>query len=244
MEKENCKFAWQWQILKSELPAPARHLLLTLSIYMSKDGNCWPSMQELATVTGLSFNTVKKYIRLAIKKKVLKAENAGFRGAKSQQMQYFAILNEGDCQPLIPSTERLATTDSLRGGRLSNEGGETVNSFDSKQNNKRTINTFLSDSVEYRLSIKLFDTIKKRNSEHKTPNFQKWAKDINLMIQTDGRKPEKIAAVIAWSQADDFWQNNILSPAKLRKHYDSLFLKMNGTGTKTTKPCRPTRVVL
>ena len=243
MEKENCKFAWQWQILKSELPAPARHLLLTLSIYMSKDGNCWPSMQELATVTGLSFNTVKKYIRLAIKKKVLKAENAGLRGAKSQQMQYFAVLSKTDCQQLIPSIERLSTVDTLHDERLSNDDRETVNSFDTKQV-KNITKTFLSDSIEYRLSIKLFDTIKKRNSEHKTPNFQKWAKDINLMIQTDGRKPEKIAAVIAWSQADDFWQNNILSPAKLRKHYDSLFLKMNGTGTKTTKPCRPTRVVL
>ena len=243
MEKENCKFAWQWQILKSELPAPARHLLLTLSIYMSKDGNCWPSMQELATVTGLSFNTVKKYIRLAIKKKILKAENAGLRGAKSQQMQYFAVLSKTDCQQLIPSIERLSTVDTLHDERLSNDDRETVNSFDTKQV-KNITKTFLSDSIEYRLSIKLFDTIKKRNSEHKTPNFQKWAKDINLMIQTDGRKPEKIAAVIAWSQADDFWQNNILSPAKLRKHYDSLFLKMNGTGTKTTKPCRPTRVVL
>ena len=243
MEKENCKFAWQWQILKSELPAPARHLLLTLSIYMSKDGNCWPSMQELATVTGLSFNTVKKYIRLAIKKKVLKAENAGLRGAKSQQMQYFAVLSKTDCQQLIPSIDRLSTVDTLHDERLSNDDRETVNSFDTKQV-KNITKTFLSDSIEYRLSIKLFDTIKKRNSEHKTPNFQKWAKDINLMIQTDGRKPEKIAAVIAWSQADDFWQNNILSPAKLRKHYDSLFLKMNGTGTKTTKPCRPTRVVL
>ena len=194
-------------------------------------------------MTGLSFNTVKKYIRLAIKKKVLKAENAGLRGAKSQQMQYFAVLSKTDCQQLIPSIERLSTVDTLHDERLSNDDRETVNSFDTKQV-KNITKTFLSDSIEYRLSIKLFDTIKKRNSEHKTPNFQKWAKDINLMIQTDGRKPEKIAAVIAWSQADDFWQNNILSPAKLRKHYDSLFLKMNGTGTKTTKPCRPTRVVL
>ena len=139
MEKENCKFAWQWQILKSELPAPARHLLLTLSIYMSKDGNCWPSMQELATVTGLSFNTVKKYIRLGIKKKLLKAENAGFRGAKSQQMQYFAILSKTDCQMMIPSMGRLSTGDTLSGERLSNEGGETVNSFDTKQNIEQNI---------------------------------------------------------------------------------------------------------
>ena len=156
-------------------------------------------------------------------------------------MQFLPILNKRGVQEVSLSPERGSNGEQRGSAREQRgSGGEP------EHNNNITITSkdYLSDSIEYRLSIKLFDTIKKRNSEHKTPNFQKWAKDINLMIQTDGRKPEKIAAVIAWSQADDFWQNNILSPAKLRKHYDSLFLKMNGTGTKTTKPCRPTRVVL
>jgi hypothetical protein len=45
------------------------------------------------------------------------------------------------------------------------------------------------------------------------------------MIRLDNRAPESIEAVIRWCQADTFWQNNILSGAKLREQYDQLDLK-------------------
>jgi hypothetical protein len=53
---------------------------------------------------------------------------------------------------------------------------------------------------------------------------------MQLMIDTDKRDPGEIGAVIVWCQQDEFWQNNILSVAKLRKQYDHLVLKMNSNG--------------
>jgi hypothetical protein len=61
-------------------------------------------------------------------------------------------------------------------------------------------------------------------------DMQRWAKDIDLMIRRDGREVDDIQNVIEWSQQDDFWQQNILSPAKLREHFDKLYTKLNSAG--------------
>ena len=78
-----------------------------------------------------------------------------------------------------------------------------------------------------RLSEFLFSFIQKRNNGHKPPDLNKWAKEIDRMIKIDGRDPPEIERVIEWCQGDEFWMNNVLSPVKLRKHYDQLKLKMN-----------------
>jgi hypothetical protein len=53
------------------------------------------------------------------------------------------------------------------------------------------------------------------------------------MIRVDKRDPKIIEKLIPWCQQDSFWQNNILSTAKLRAQYDQLLLKMNSTKEKT-----------
>lgn len=82
-----------------------------------------------------------------------------------------------------------------------------------------------------RLSNLLYQKIIDRNPNHKTPNFKTWCKSIRLMIDSDKRNPEEIETVIEWCQDDEFWQNNILSPEKLRKQYDRLFLQMNSNNS-------------
>ena len=82
------------------------------------------------------------------------------------------------------------------------------------------------NSDDFRLASLLFDLIRQRKPDIKPPNLETWAKHISLMIRRDDRTPEAIDAVIRWCQKDDFWQNNILSTAKLRKQFDQLQLKM------------------
>lgn len=52
-----------------------------------------------------------------------------------------------------------------------------------------------------------------------------WFIDLERMHRLDGVPWERIEGAIRYAQADDFWHQNILSPAKLRKHYDRLVLK-------------------
>lgn len=95
-----------------------------------------------------------------------------------------------------------------------------------EERRERMNKTFLSNSDEVRLSELLFEKILSRNPNHKKPNIQTWAKDIDRMIRIDQRTPEDIRRVIEWCQADPFWQCNILSTGKLRKQFDQLHAKM------------------
>lgn len=90
----------------------------------------------------------------------------------------------------------------------------------------KKVKIFPVDSPAYRLSDFLLSLISARNPQFREPNLQEWARHIDLMLRIDGREERTIAVVIEWAQADPFWQNNILSAAKLRKQFDQLFMRM------------------
>lgn len=49
-----------------------------------------------------------------------------------------------------------------------------------------------------------------------------WLNDMRLLVEKNGKEPEKVAAAIQWSQNDHFWFKNIHSPKKLREKYERL----------------------
>lgn len=53
--------------------------------------------------------------------------------------------------------------------------------------------------------------------------------EMERIIRIDGRSESEIAVIIEFSQRDDFWLQNIRSPEKLRKHFDSLKVKHERT---------------
>lgn len=116
--------------------------------------------------------------------------------------------------------------------RASDEQVTTNKNGKNGKNGKNEKNTPSSEAL--RLSDLLLSLIRARK-----PDFVKhgdWAKDLDRMIRLDHRTPEGIEAVLRWSQADPFWQANILSGAKLREKFDQLDLKMKGQndGTRPT----------
>ncbi len=108
--------------------------------------------------------------------------------------------------------------------------------------------TYLESSEEFQLAKLLFDEIRMRKPDFKEQNLQAWARHIDLMMHKDNRKPDRIAQVIRWVQADSGngswqgWQNNILSAKKLREKFDKLELSMeknNGNGSKNRECSEP-----
>lgn len=55
------------------------------------------------------------------------------------------------------------------------------------------------------------------------------------LIDIDGRSPELIERAMRWVDQHDFWRKNILSPEKLRKQFDTIYLeaqkKKGGSGS-------------
>ena len=106
---------------------------------------------------------------------------------------------------------------------------------DTHKRQKTIKDMFDPNSFEIRMAQKLFSFIQERNPGQKKPNIQKWAMHIDRMIRVDGRKVDEIERLIKWSQEDEFWKNNILSTASLRKKYDTLWLKAGLNGKKKVR---------
>lgn len=57
---------------------------------------------------------------------------------------------------------------------------------------------------------------------YRPPNLTAWANDIRVMRQQDRRHPEHILKLWRLAHKDDFWRQNIQSPAALRKQWGRL----------------------
>lgn len=83
-----------------------------------------------------------------------------------------------------------------------------------------------------RLCNHLADKIEANGS--KRPAITKrWQDSARLLIDKDGQTEAEVLRIIDWSQADDFWQANILSMPKLREKFDQLRLRANSERPKT-----------
>lgn len=100
-------------------------------------------------------------------------------------------------------------------------------------------NTFSDDSLQMSLVNKLLFLIRVNNPNFKEPNIQKWAKDFDSIIRIDKRDLTEIERVISWSQQDNFWKSNILSPSKLRDKYDTLYIQMTTKKSPAQKQDKP-----
>lgn len=107
-----------------------------------------------------------------------------------------------------------------------------------KKGKKDKNNNIRQNSDEFRLSELLLNLIIERKPDFKKPNCEQWAKHVDRMLRIDKRTPAAIEAVIRWCQGDNGdgrwsgWQNNILSTAKLRLHFDKLELAMGKARAK------------
>jgi hypothetical protein len=91
---------------------------------------------------------------------------------------------------------------------------------------------FRRDSHQVLISEFLYENIKKIISHARPPNIRTWSKEVDLMLRLDKRDPQDIRSTIQWlfnscDKDAQFWSTNILSPKKLRKHYDRLVALRN-----------------
>ena len=89
-------FSWREAVLKSQLPAPAKHVLLTLSCYMNDLGeSCFPSVETIARDTSMTKKTVIKHINTAQDWGFLQVGVHGFGGQRWRSHEYTVSVPEG-----------------------------------------------------------------------------------------------------------------------------------------------------
>lgn len=93
--------------------------------------------------------------------------------------------------------------------------------------NKPQQKIFPQDSHAFLLSDILHTWIETNFGRRKTPpSLQTWAKDMDKLMRIDKQDFQKVKVVIQWTQTHHFWKGVILSPANLRKHWDTIIPQM------------------
>lgn len=93
-------FTWRAQIAKSDLPAPARHIALTLSLHMSEIGDsCFPSIATVMRETGLARGTVCKHMKTLEDTGWLERSAGGGRNSTRYTSRTPAVHEVDGCSP-------------------------------------------------------------------------------------------------------------------------------------------------
>lgn len=66
------------------------------------------------------------------------------------------------------------------------------------------------------------DVQQKTNPECRPPNLRRWAREIRLLREVDGKSHRQICELFQWAKGDSFWGSVIQSPGKLREKWDTL----------------------
>lgn len=86
--------SWSWRqaILRSEMQATTRHVLLTIACYMNDMGEgAYPSVEQLVSATGLSKRAVIEHIKRAADAGFLSVSQHGYRGQRWKRNEYKAL---------------------------------------------------------------------------------------------------------------------------------------------------------
>lgn len=78
----------------------------------------------------------------------------------------------------------------------------------------------------YRLAKLLWFTVKENYPFMKEPNLKKWADAIEKINRLDKREWKAIQYVIVWVSKDDFWKQQVRSGDALRRHFETLMVKI------------------
>jgi hypothetical protein len=138
-----------------------------------------------------------------------------------------------------PSSELKGSSDQEKdSGDSQSEGNPTPKSTppgleESSRGNPTPKATTTPCHEARKLAALLQGEIRRNKPDYRiTPGAQrKWAITADRMLRLDARSYDRIAELICWCQADEFWQSNILSMEKLREKFDALEMKArNGRG--------------
>lgn len=120
---------------------------------------------------------------------------------------------------------------NINNTNINNTNNNNISLIDIKgQNENKKVasdvkNKFAIDSIEYKLSDYLYQSILKNDDKFKKPNLDNWAKQFDYMIRLDKRDVEEIKNIIDFAMGNQFWQSVILSSTGLRKNYTKLLIQ-------------------
>jgi hypothetical protein len=230
-----------------ELRCTEKMVLLALSdFHNAKTGQCNPEKASIASKAGLCKRAVGDALIRLKKGQIINFESTN--GRKSNQYTLNIMYEH---MGLTPQDMQGSTTQEMQGTSRPNPAGDSSNPAAYSANPAGTAPEPVRTSkeptkrqrrftdVDVELAEMVLRGIKRLNPSHKQPSMETWADDMRKMREIDKRQPDQIREVFHWANNDDFWKGNILSPAKLRKQFDQLLVKMASSTNQNGSAERP-----
>lgn len=237
LENGYCKIANEIieALARTRIPGQAGQVLLAIvrRTYGWNKKEATISNRDLMDATGMShvhvYRAVQKLVEMNL---IVRTE----LGTKKVKYQFNKDFDKWIFVPKKVQTRTQKDTKSSHNGTNSSgrdNGDKDLPDPKDIIKDKKDKKTYVEGGEELALVDYFISLLDKRNYPWKNngkPDRQKWADGFDKILRIDGRAIEEIKAVLSWCQRDDFWQDNILSPVKLRKQYEQLVLKARKAG--------------
>jgi hypothetical protein len=198
--------------------------------YLSRNDLCSASKKYLGDFIGISKQAVHKILNKLESKNLIGRNTLGVKTSAIWDNEILKIHGINGKESLPQSKESLPQSKESLPNGVKKVYSESKESLHNKDFISTTNNNNISDDI-ISLTNFLYQEIKSNTNppcyQNKMPDLVKWAADIEKLHRIDGQPIDEIKKVIFWTVRDNFWKTNILSAAKFREKYDTLFLQMN-----------------
>ncbi len=102
---------------------------------------------------------------------------------------------------------------------------KNIKSINSNATDKSLSKNVANEALEIAMALR---TMVLENYPHleRSTDAKKWATDIDKIHRLDKYDWKIIEGVMKWSQDDDFWSQQIRSGGNLRKHFDTMLVRI------------------
>lgn len=211
---------------KQPLKGPSKMVLMQLAdAYNGDTHRCFPGIERLAAECGLGRSTVIRAIKKLVEIGLISTSKK--HGCSTHYGLRFHAVKVDE-----PVSERhQCQSDTSVRAALDQSQSDTKPVSERHPNSKEQERTVIKPIVKYspedfEIAKMMWEKIQPITKQNRAPAMDKWAETIRLLREQDGRDHILISRVFNWANQDEFWRSNILSPAKLRKQFDQLFVKM------------------
>jgi len=193
---------------------------------------------------GMGANTAREWI-IEFKEEIRKFEVSWELMESVKIAENSHVDKSIDNQSTINDNKKSASKTEIMDSKKSQS---TINRQSIDTNIKRKDN-ILSAKLKFSdedmiIAQKLFDSIRLKDERFKEPNLNKWAEEVRLMVEKDGRIHKGISNVIDYIFSNiypfntydgSFWQSNVLSMGKLRKQYGAISIQITNSRNQRKK---------
>jgi hypothetical protein len=236
-----------WLLFETNISPLALRLYLVLRKYGNTENKCFPSRQRLATDLGVSKVTIDRTKKELIEAgAVCEKHRMGAENTYTSNLYHIHWEQDHNCQSVITSDEG-SDTDVTRGSlKFDTRGSLTDDDLTNTHLELRPNINITSDVAdEHKQLAPVIDSQAQQLAQHFCNQLHtngitlakvtpKWITELDRMNRIDGRSWEQIEACIQWATSDAFWSGVILSPTKLRKHYDQMNVQARKQNTTPT----------